>query len=242
MSLLLAYCRRASKKLFPSRLSYKLYRRRYLLREGYSCQVVPGSCEVCRESHAPHARRVPHGKNAYVITYQYHSWSHLVGATSSVIGVHDPLLFHHNTCSFSRRLRARTQMSGMRILRRFPFALNLGTDICHVVRVRKILESSRGARFVQKILNDEERSHPKIQCILKNDLALSMTQSAKSHGLNTGVAAAHEKNFSASRATPNPDELQLAATFMAGRYDQPSTSEQYLAVNPVSPWENGLID
>lgn len=154
----------------------------------------------------------------------------------------DPLLFHDNTCNCSRRLRAQTQMSGKSILRKFPFALNLGTDICHIVRVRNILESSRGARFVQRILNDDERRHPKIECILNNTPNLKLSQSAKSHDSTTGVATAHEKNPSAPRAPLNPDELQLAATFMAGRYDQTSSSEQHLAGSPASHCEDDLID
>lgn len=113
-------------------------------------------------------------------------------------------------------------MSGQRILRKFPFALNLGTDICNVTRIRRILESTRGARFVQRILNDEERGHPKIRCIL-NEPPLSMGHSGKSYFSTTDyhndVAAAHGKTLSSSKPVPNLDELQLAATFMAGRYD-----------------------
>lgn len=113
-------------------------------------------------------------------------------------------------------------------MRKFPFALNLGTDICHVSRIRKILESSKGARFVQRILNDEERRHPKIQCILKNDHSPSMVQPAKSpvpmvkH--HTGIAAADGKDHSPSTATTSLQELRIAATFMAGRYGQPISS------------------
>lgn len=117
-------------------------------------------------------------------------------------------------------------MSGQRILRKFPFALNLGTDICNVTRIRRILESTRGARFVQRILNDEERGHPKIRCILNNGAPLDMSQSLSSPGPtvkhHTGGVEAHEKTLSSSKPAPNLDELQLAATFMAGRYDQSS--------------------
>lgn len=104
-------------------------------------------------------------------------------------------------------------MSGQRILRRFPFALNLGTDICHVTRVRKILESPRASRFVQRILSDEERRHPKIQCILNKEHSPSSGRSAMS-----SVVAAGVKDHSPSTPAPDPDELQLAATFMAGRF------------------------
>ncbi|KAG6366175.1 hypothetical protein INS49_000351 [Diaporthe citri] len=113
-------------------------------------------------------------------------------------------------------------MSGQRILRRFPFALNLGTDICNVNRIRGILESSRGVRFVQRILNEDERGHPKIQCILNNGTPLSINQSAKSPAPminhHAEVAAAYEKKPSPSKPAPNLDKMQLAATFMAGRF------------------------
>ena len=104
-------------------------------------------------------------------------------------------------------------------MRKFPFALSLGTDICHISRIHKILESSRGARFVQRILNDEERRHPKIQCILNNGPSASMGHSAsdETRSRHTGIAAACEKNTSVPTAAPNLDELRLAATFMAGR-------------------------
>ena len=134
-------------------------------------------------------------------------------------------------------------MSGQRILRKFPFALNLGTDICHVTRIRKILESPRGARFVQRILNDDERRHPKIQCILNSDHSSSVGQSAKSAGMmgeyHTAVAAAGGRNHGPPTAAPNLDELQLAATFMAGRYGQPISSGQRLACDPLYSGQNG---
>ncbi|KAI3399695.1 hypothetical protein diail_6044 [Diaporthe ilicicola] len=114
-------------------------------------------------------------------------------------------------------------MSGQRILRKFPFALGLGTDICHVIRIRKILESSRGARFVQRILNAKERGHPKIRCILSDlpyrGTAKVLTNPDQPMNHHTGLTAANENTSSRSRAGPNLEELQLAATFMAGRCD-----------------------
>lgn len=123
-------------------------------------------------------------------------------------------------------------MSGPRILRRFPFALKLGTDICHVIRIRKILESSRGTRFVQRILNEEERGHPLIRCILDDRPSIREAKVLGSHyqtiNHHTGVTAAHGKISSPLRTGPSFEELRLAATFMAGRYDHPSSSEQHL--------------
>lgn len=114
-----------------------------------------------------------------------------------------------------------TPMSGQRILRRFPFALSLGTDICHVTRIRRILESSRGARFVQRILNEKERAHPKIRCLLNNGPYLGKAQAASSHDQTTdhqnSFMAANKETLGLSRVGPSLEELQLAATFMAGR-------------------------
>lgn len=163
----------------------------------------------------------------------------------NIVRRHGLRFFHDSTCNFRRRLEAQTSMSGQRILRKFPFPLNLGTDICNVNRIRRILESSRGVRFVQRILNDDERGHPKIQCILNNGPPQSVRQSAKSPGPtiehHTNVAAAHGKNPSPSKPTPNLDEMQLAATFMAGRYGRHSSSDQRLKWNPVNSKEPDLI-
>lgn len=80
-------------------------------------------------------------------------------------------------------------MATQRVLRRFPYQLNLGTDICHVVRIRSILASPRGGRFVHRILTADERRHPKIHAFLSRQ--------------DTPQDAQH---------------LEAAATFVAGRY------------------------
>ncbi|QUC20005.1 uncharacterized protein UV8b_04246 [Ustilaginoidea virens] len=41
-------------------------------------------------------------------------------------------------------------------LRAFPFPLNVGTDICQISRVRRILDSPRRTRFINRILAPEE--------------------------------------------------------------------------------------
>lgn len=80
---------------------------------------------------------------------------------------------------------------------------------------------------MQRILNNEERGHPKIQCILNNAHSSSTEQSLKSTGQradqNAGIAVAHNQKTGLLKAAPGLDELQLAATFMAGRYDQPGS-------------------
>lgn len=45
----------------------------------------------------------------------------------------------------------------MRPLRPFPFPLNVGTDICQISRIYRILRSPRGTRFVQRVLAPEEQ-------------------------------------------------------------------------------------
>lgn len=155
----------------------------------------------------------------------------------AIVRLRDPASSHDSTRDYGTRLGAHIQMSGQRILRRFPFALNLGTDICHVTRVRKILESPRASRFVQRILSDEERRHPKIQCILNKEHSPSSGRSAMS-----SVVAAGVKDHSPSTPAPDPDELQLAATFMAGRYGRPISNGQHLAWYCLYSWRDGLID
>jgi phosphopantetheinyl transferase (holo-ACP synthase) len=41
--------------------------------------------------------------------------------------------------------------------RSFLFALGIGTDICHIPRIRKILVGKAGAQFMKRVLNDNER-------------------------------------------------------------------------------------
>lgn len=119
-------------------------------------------------------------------------------------------------------------MAAQRVLRRFPFNLNLGTDICHVVRIRGILDSSRGARFVEKILNNEERHHPKIRRILVQDQAChdGSMRDPRNDAFFDAAKRAHGETTRSSDAGPSTHEqLQVAATFMAGRYAQPRSSE-----------------
>lgn len=94
--------------------------------------------------------------------------------------------------------------------------LNLGNDICHVVRIRSILESDRAARFVQKILNTTERDHPKIRRLSHRPDPLHTT------GQNPSSVMKSEPHGGQGVSSGNPGlgacELQTAATFLAGRY------------------------
>lgn len=109
------------------------------------------------------------------------------------------------------------RMAASRALRKFPFNLGIGTDICHVVRIRGILKSSRGQRFVQKILNINERAHPKIQWLLAS--RLENGQAGTLYTQRTLKAHTEEALRNPSQSQPGPDteSIEVAATFMAGR-------------------------
>lgn len=98
-------------------------------------------------------------------------------------------------------------MAARRVLKKFPLNLNIGTDICHVVRIRNILESARAKRFIQKVLNAEERGHPKIQWMLAHDASASTAKRACPPGQMQGPRVVERE----------ARELQVAATFLAGR-------------------------
>lgn len=109
-------------------------------------------------------------------------------------------------------------MAAPKILRRFPLHLGIGTDICHVVRIHRILKSSRGTRFVQKILNTDERAHPKIQWLLGGQTQLAPTWlDANSHSPGPHPDARQPKAEEAHDHPTLSQDIQVAASFMAGR-------------------------
>lgn len=84
-----------------------------------------------------------------------------------------------------------------------------------------MLESARAGRFIQKILNAEERNHPKIEWMLRE--AAVGAVDARPHPSGTTADAERsgtdpDADLVASPASPAPSELQVAATFLAGRY------------------------
>lgn len=111
-------------------------------------------------------------------------------------------------------------MAAHKALRRFPWNLAVGTDVCHVVRIRSILESARGPRFIRRILNADERRHPKIQPFLDKqttpDLVSNQSHDMPLHqAVNSRKSATDVPDLSAA---PPHHDLQVAAAFMAGRY------------------------
>lgn len=110
-------------------------------------------------------------------------------------------------------------MAAPRILRKFPFNLGIGTDICHVVRIESILKSSRGIRFVQKILNPDERSHPKIQWLLKSQSQPILSfQDERIRPTASSSGAERRKMNDENGGPESAHSIQTAATFIAGRY------------------------
>lgn len=110
-------------------------------------------------------------------------------------------------------------MAAPRILRKFPFNLGIGTDICHVVRIESILKSHRGIRFVQKILRPDERSHPKIQWLLKSQSQPVLSFQDERIRPTASSSGAERRKMNDEHGGPkSAHNIQTAATFIAGRY------------------------
>ncbi|ROT40653.1 hypothetical protein SODALDRAFT_321961 [Sodiomyces alkalinus F11] len=88
----------------------------------------------------------------------------------------------------------------------FPFPLNVGTDICRISRIFRVLAGRRATRFVSRILTPEEIAAAPIA---RPPLTLP-TALAAGYGLREGV------DFSTLKKT-YPD-LWTQATFLAGRF------------------------
>ncbi|KAI6382363.1 hypothetical protein MCOR25_000662 [Pyricularia grisea] len=89
-----------------------------------------------------------------------------------------------------------TAAAARTLRRQFPFPLSLGTDICNIPRIRRILDGPQRDRFIRRVLLPEERGRVY-------------------NYLNTTPAQA-----SAPAAAKNSDEelgRRKAAEFMAGR-------------------------
>lgn len=93
----------------------------------------------------------------------------------------------------------------------FPFPLRIGTDICQISRIHRILSGAQGPRFVRRVLTEEERAWPPG----RDDHPLSIILSGAAPG------DAREREGGRKPALPTEAERQSqlwkAATFMAGR-------------------------
>ncbi|CAN8102962.1 unnamed protein product [Discula destructiva] len=126
-------------------------------------------------------------------------------------------------------------MAAPRILRKFPLNLALGTDICHVARIRRILSSSSGHRFVKRILNDNERAHPKIQWLFKSATQANGSpkyeKTSELDPVSSAKMLAEEASDDPSplQSGPGSQDIQVAAAFMAGRF---SAKEAVIKAHP----------
>ncbi|KAK2059878.1 hypothetical protein LY76DRAFT_433083 [Colletotrichum caudatum] len=86
--------------------------------------------------------------------------------------------------------------------RPFPFPINIGTDICQVSRVYRLLASDRGASFLRRVLTKDER-------------ALVPVGPSSGHASTAKLESSQDGDFQALKKH-NP-LLWKQATFVAGR-------------------------
>lgn len=103
----------------------------------------------------------------------------------------------------------------MKPLRAFPFPLNIGTDICQISRIYRILSGPRASRFVNRILSPEELAKKDarldiLERVPANNGALEVGQRSETKA-SAGDDQGHE-----SIAARDP-ELWKCAAFVAGR-------------------------
>ncbi|KAF4126860.1 holo-[acyl-carrier protein] synthase [Geosmithia morbida] len=92
----------------------------------------------------------------------------------------------------------------MRPLRPFPFPFNVGTDICQISRIHRILRSPRRARFARRVLAPEEQ---------RAGIGLRLVSSSGTDS-GDGSSPCHGSNPSVK----DGDELWKSAVFVAGRF------------------------
>lgn len=88
----------------------------------------------------------------------------------------------------------------------FPFPMGIGTDICHMPRIKALLTGPRSVKFIKRIL------HPK-----------EYRASPVAHIVDPTVKpGAYLPAYSSEPADADPQVvLQRAVNFMAGRYVSP---------------------
>ncbi|KFA62512.1 hypothetical protein S40285_05564 [Stachybotrys chlorohalonatus IBT 40285] len=96
----------------------------------------------------------------------------------------------------------------MKPLRPFPLPLSVGTDICQISRVFRILDGPRGSRFVNRILSPEEQSRldPRAQLKSSND------------GLHPRYLAGGNQVEHMRELAELKPELWKTAMYVAGRF------------------------
>ena len=98
-----------------------------------------------------------------------------------------------------------------------PLALpfRVGTDICRIPRVYRILASARrGPRFVRRVLTAEERREPRCRAVL----GAVLDETGEGEGGGAGRAApGRVRGVPPARAPTVDPGIWKAAEFMAGR-------------------------
>jgi len=84
------------------------------------------------------------------------------------------------------------------LMRMLPFAI--GSDVCHIPRIYKILSAKHGSRFIHKILTQQETRQTRAQGILQCLLSGNTPQKS-----------------TVSSLPDQDDRLRRAAEYMAGR-------------------------
>ncbi|CAH0048919.1 unnamed protein product [Clonostachys solani] len=102
----------------------------------------------------------------------------------------------------------------MRPLRAFPLPINVGTDICQISRIRRILEGPRAARFVDRILGPHERAAAASRLLPLRTGRLAGSPGAKGDR-NSHVPPSVSAVLSGGS---RDDELWKTAAFIAGRF------------------------
>ncbi|KAH7145853.1 hypothetical protein B0J13DRAFT_329482 [Dactylonectria estremocensis] len=104
----------------------------------------------------------------------------------------------------------------MKPMRPFPFPLNIGTDICQISRIYRVLSSPRGTRFVKRILAPEEHA---VEDVRLNVLTRTPGLSDNSRPLEATIATAMRQGQQAHEALAALDhEMWKCAAFVAGRF------------------------
>ncbi|KAK1988668.1 hypothetical protein LZ30DRAFT_469552 [Colletotrichum cereale] len=89
--------------------------------------------------------------------------------------------------------------------RPFPFPLNIGTDICQISRVYRLLASGRGARFLQRVFTKDER-------------ALVPADPPSGHPSSSTTKPETSQNGDFQALKKHNPLLWKKATFVAGRF------------------------
>ncbi|KXX78330.1 Holo-[acyl-carrier-protein] synthase [Madurella mycetomatis] len=104
----------------------------------------------------------------------------------------------------------------------FPFGMRIGTDICHIPRIVQSFYSKTWPRFVRRILTEEELANARS----------AVTELLDEH---EGIVAARQQPkgpYEGRGPNADPKKLDLAATFLAGRF---AAKEAVIKAHPHIP-------